>query len=50
MEKNELYKILGDLIDKLRKLYMNETIIYKFLAFVRLKKTLGNFCFSEQIF
>ena len=31
MEKNKLQKILGDLLDKLRKLYMNETIIWKFL-------------------
>ena len=50
MGKNKLYKILGDLLDKLRKLYMNEAIIKKFLALVMLKKILGNFCFSEQIF
>ena len=34
MGKNKLQKILGDLLDTLRKLYMNETIIQKFLAFV----------------
>ena len=29
---------------------MNETVIKKFLAFLKLQKILGNFCFSEQIF
>ena len=36
--------------DKLRKLYMNGTVILKVLAFLDLQNILGNFCFSEQIF
>ena len=36
--------------DKLRKLYMNGTVIMKVLAFLNLQKILGNVCFSEQIF
>ena len=43
-------KIVGNLLYKLRKLYMNETFIYKFLAVLKKKKILGNVCFSEQIF
>ena len=34
----------------LGKLKMNETVIKKFLAFLKLQKILGNFCFSEQTF
>ena len=29
---------------------MNGTVIWKFLAFLKLQKILGNFCFSKQIF
>ena len=49
---HELEKIVGNLLDMLRKLYMNGTVVYsrKFLAFLRLNKFLGNLCFSEQIF
>ena len=52
MRTIELKKIVGNLLDMLRKLYMNGTVVYsrKFLAFLRLKKFLGNLCFSEQIF
>ena len=50
MGKIRLQKIVGNLSDKLRKLYMNGTVIEKFLAFPKLLKILGNFCFSEQIF
>ena len=32
-----------------RKLYMNGTVIQKFIAFLKLQKILGNFCSSEQI-
>ena len=32
-----------------RTLYMNGTVIQKFLAFLKLQKILGNFCSSEQI-
>ena len=36
--------------DTLRKLYPNETVIYKFLAVLKQKKILGNICLkSEQI-
>ena len=31
-----MYKILGNLLDMLRKLYMNGTVIWKFLAFPKL--------------
>ena len=41
--KNRLGRVVGILIDKLRKLYMNGTVIQKFSAFL-------NFCLSEQIF
>ena len=37
MWKIKIQKILGNLLDELRKLYMNGTVIYKI-------------CFSEQIF
>ena len=40
MKKNKLKKIVGRLSYKLRKLYMNGTLI----------AILGNICFSEQIF
>ena len=50
MGKIKLQKIIGNLLDKLRKLYMNGTVIQKFLTFLKLQKTLSNFCFSEQIF
>ena len=50
MGRIKLQKILGNLLDKLRKLYMNGTVIQKFLTFLKLQKTLSNFCFSEQIF
>ena len=48
MGKNKLKKILGNLLDKIRKFEMNETVIYKVLAFLRLKKILGNFCLSNN--
>ena len=50
MRKIKLQKIVGNLIDKLRKLYMNGTVIQEFLAFPKVQKILGNFCLSEQIF
>ena len=50
MRKIELQKIVGSLFDMLRKLYINGTVIQKFLAFLKLQKIVGNFCFSEQIF
>ena len=50
MRKIKLQTIVGNLLDKLRKLYMNGTVIQKFLTFLKLQKTLSNFCFSEQIF
>ena len=40
MGKIKLQKIVGNLLIKLRKLYMNGTV----------QKILGKFCFSEQIF
>ena len=36
MRKIKLKKILGNLLDKLRKLYMNGVVILKFLAFLKL--------------
>ena len=36
MQKIKLKKIVENLLDKLRKLYTNETFIYKFLAFFKL--------------
>ena len=50
MRKIKLQKILGNLLDMLGKLKMNETVIQKFSAFLKLQKILGNFCFSEQTF
>ena len=46
----KLQKIVGNLLDVLRKLYINGTVIQKFLAFFKLQKMLGNVFFSEQIF
>ena len=43
-------KIVGNLLDKFRKLYVNGTVIWKFLAALKLKKILGNIFFSEQKF
>ena len=42
--------IVGNLLDKLRKLYINGTVIQKFLAFLKRWKILASFCFPEQIF
>ena len=33
--QSELQKIVGNLLDELRKLYINETVIEKFLAVVK---------------
>ena len=49
MGKIELQKIVGNLLDKRRKLSRNGTVIQKFIAFLKLQKILGKFCFSEQI-
>ena len=49
-EKFIMQKIVGNLLDMLRKLYMNGTVIQKFLAFPKLQKILGNFCFFEEVF
>ena len=50
MWKIRLQKIVADLLEKLRKLYMNRIAIYKFLAVLKQYKILGNICFSEQTF
>ena len=50
MSKIRLQKIVAGLLEKLRKLYMNGTAIYKFLAVLKLQTILSNICFSEQIF
>ena len=50
MGKIKLQKMVGNLFDKLRKLDLNGTVIWKLLAFPKLSKILGKFCFSEQIF
>ena len=34
--------IVGNLLDKLRKLYMNGTVIQKFLVFIKLWKILAS--------
>ena len=34
----------------MKVIHANGTVIYKFLAFLKLEKILHNFCFSEQIF
>ena len=36
MGNTKLQKIVGNLLIKLRKLYMNGTVIQKFLAFLKL--------------
>ena len=36
MAKIKLQKIVGNLLIKLRKLYMNGTVTWKFLAFLKL--------------
>ena len=48
MRRFELQKIVGNLLHMLRKLNMNGTVNQKFLAFLKLQKILGNFCFSEK--
>ena len=40
-------RIVGNLLDRLRKLYMNGMVIQKFLAFLKLWKILASFCFHE---
>ena len=35
MRKTKRQKIIGNLFDKLRKLYVNGTVVYKFLAFLK---------------
>ena len=45
MRKIKLQKIVGSLLDMFRKLYMNGTVIKKFVAFLKQKKILGNICF-----
>ena len=49
MREIKLQKIVGNLFDKLRKLYLNGTVIYKFLADLKQEKILGNIYFSEQL-
>ena len=48
MREIKLQKIVGNLLDKLRKLYLNGTVVQKFLVVLK-KKILGNICFFEQI-
>ena len=43
MAKIKLQKIVGNLLIKLRKLYMNGTVAWKFLAFLKLQKILRQF-------
>ena len=53
MQKIKLWKIVGNLYDRLREIYresVNGTVIEKYLSFIKLWKILGNFWFSEQIF
>ena len=50
MCKIKLQKIVGNLLDKFRKLYMNGTVIRKFVALLKQKKILDNIDFFEQIF
>ena len=50
MCKIKLQKIVGNLLYKFRKLYMNGTVIRKFVAVLKQKKILGSICFFEQIF
>ena len=42
MGKIELQKIVGRLLDKFRKLYMNGTVIYKFLELFSLPQAIEN--------
>ena len=49
MEKIKLQKIVRNLLDNLRKLYVHGTVIQKCLAFPNLQKILGSFCFSDLI-
>ena len=42
--------MVGNLLDKLRKLYMNGMGIWKFLAVLNQQRFLGHVRFSEQIF
>ena len=46
----KLQKIVGNLLDVLRKLYINGTVIQKFLAFLKLQKMLGNFSSPNRYF
>ena len=49
--KIKLQKIVGNLLDyKLRKLYMNETITYKFFRHSQVIENPRQYFFSEQIF
>ena len=48
--KIKLQKIVGNLLDKLQKLYMHWTVMSKCLAVLKLKKILVNVYFSQQIF
>ena len=52
MWRIKLQKIVGNLLDKLRKLYRNGTVIYKFLAVLSRRKfqVASSICLSEQIF
>ena len=50
MGRIKLQKIVGNLLDKLRKLYLNGTLFQKFLAVFKQQNVVGNICFSEQIF
>ena len=47
MWKINLQKIVRNFLGKLRKLYTNGTVIYKFLAVLRLLQSLGNIYFSK---
>ena len=49
-EKLNLRNFVRNVLDKLGKLYMDGTFIYKFLAVLKQKKVLGNICFFEQLF
>ena len=49
MRKIILQKILGNLLDKLRKSYRNGTVVKKLFTFLKLQKILGNLYSSEQI-
>ena len=50
MCKIKIQKIVGNLLDRFRNLYVNGTVIRKFVAVLKQKKILGNICFFEQIF